>query len=234
MSARPCTCRCNPDRTGCCGPCVGPIGPRATSASSTECGPPFPHAAITTDLIVGFPGETEEDFQATLDVVAQSRFASAFTFQYSKRPGTPAAELADQVPKAVVAERYQRLIELQERISLEENAAQVGRTVELLVATGEGRKDASTARMSGRARDGRLVHFNPQGRDDIRPGDIVTTIVTGAAPHHLIADGELQNHRRTRAGDAHAAGRKPRTGVGLGLPGIGAPAAQPIATGCAR
>ena len=76
----------------------------------------IPHAAITTDLIVGFPGETEEDFQATLDVVAAARFCSAFTFQYSKRPGTPAAELHDQVPKAVVSERYQRLIELQEQI----------------------------------------------------------------------------------------------------------------------
>jgi tRNA-2-methylthio-N6-dimethylallyladenosine synthase len=193
----------------------------------------IPHAAITTDLIVGFPGETEEDFQATLDVVAQARFASAFTFQYSKRPGTPAAELDHQVSKAVVAERYQRLIDLQERISLEENAAQVGRTVELLVATGEGRKDASTARMSGRARDGRLVHFNPAGRD-IRPGDIVTTTVTGAAPHHLIADGKLQTHRRTRAGDAHAAGQRPQTGVGLGMPGIGAPASQPASTGCGR
>ena len=124
----------------------------------------IPHAAITTDLIVGFPGETEEDFQATLDVVAAARFASAFTFQYSKRPGTPAAELDAQLPKAVVQERYQRLIDLQERISLEENTAQIGRTVELLVATGEGRKDASTARMSGRARDGRLVHFDPAGR----------------------------------------------------------------------
>ena len=96
----------------------------------------MPHAAITTDLIVGFPGETEDDFAATLDVVAQARFSSAFTFQYSKRPGTPAAELADQLPKAVVQERYQRLIDLQERISLEENTAQIGRTVELLVATG--------------------------------------------------------------------------------------------------
>ena len=75
----------------------------------------MPHAAITTDLIVGFPGETEEDFQATLDVVERARFASAFTFQYSKRPGTPAAELPDQLPKAVVQERYQRLIDLQER-----------------------------------------------------------------------------------------------------------------------
>src|ERR1700754_1203580 len=130
----------------------------------------IPDAAITTDLIVGFPGETEEDFQATLDVVALARFSSAFTFQYSKRPGTPAADLAEQVPRDVVAERYQRLIELQEKVSLDENSALVGRTVELLVATGEGRKDASTARMSGRARDGRLVHFNPQGQLDIRPG----------------------------------------------------------------
>ena len=129
--------------------------------------------------------------------------ARAFTFQYSKRPGTPAAELDGQLPKAVVQERYQRLIELQERISLEENTAQIGRTVELLVAVGEGRKDARTARMSGRARDGRLVHFTPMGAD-IRPGDIVTTTVTDAAPHHLIADGTVLHHRRTRAGDAHA------------------------------
>jgi tRNA-2-methylthio-N6-dimethylallyladenosine synthase len=192
----------------------------------------IPHAAITTDLIVGFPGETEDDFRATLDVVAQARFSSAFTFQSSKRPGTPAAELDQQVPKAVVQERYQRLIELQEKISLQENAAQVGRTVELLVATGEGRKDASTARMSGRARDGRLVHFKPGGRD-IRPGDVVTTTVTGAAPHHLIADGAPHAHRRTRAGDAHAAGQRPN-GVGLGMPGIGASAETTTTTGCAR
>ncbi|AQA05856.1 tRNA (N6-isopentenyl adenosine(37)-C2)-methylthiotransferase MiaB [Mycobacterium sp. MS1601] len=190
----------------------------------------MPHAAITTDLIVGFPGETEEDFQATLDVVERSRFASAFTFQYSKRPGTPAAELADQVPKAVVQQRYDRLIELQERISWEENRAQIGTLVELLVAAGEGRKDAHTARMSGRARDGRLVHFSPGGAD-VRPGDVVTTVVTSAAPHHLIADGAVLTHRRTRAGDAHEAGIKPKT-VGLGLPGFGAPTPQPAVTGC--
>ncbi len=192
----------------------------------------IPHAAITTDLIVGFPGETEKDFQDTLDVVAAARFSAAFTFQYSKRPGTPAAELDGQLPKAVVQERYQRLIDLQERISLEENAAQIGRTVELLVAVGEGRKDTRTARMSGRARDGRLVHFTPMGAD-IRPGDVVTTTVTDAAPHHLIADGTVLHHRRTRAGDAHAAGRRPKS-VGLGLPGLGAPEGLPIATGCAR
>ncbi len=193
----------------------------------------IPHAALTTDLIVGFPGETEEDFQATLDVVERARFASAFTFQYSKRPGTPAAGLDDQIPKDVVSERYQRLIDLQERISLEENTAQIGRTVELLVATGEGRKDASTSRMSGRARDGRLVHFDPAGHD-IRPGDIVTTTITGAAPHHLIADSAIESHRRTRAGDAHAAGLRPKTGVGLGMPGIGAPAVSATSSGCSR
>lgn len=198
----------------------------------------IPHAAITTDIIVGFPGETEEDFQATLDVVAQSRFASAYTFQYSKRPGTPAAVLADQLPKEVVSERYQRLIELQEQISLQENQAQVGARVELLVAAGEGRKDAATARLSGRARDGRLVHF-ASGGADIRPGDVVTTTVTRAAPHFLVADGVVASHRRTRAGDAHAAGLRPvtggvsGTGVGLGMPGIGAPPAAPATGGCA-
>ncbi|WP_237160312.1 tRNA (N6-isopentenyl adenosine(37)-C2)-methylthiotransferase MiaB [Mycolicibacter engbaekii] len=174
----------------------------------------IPDAAITTDLIVGFPGETEQDFAETLEVVAAARFAAAFTFQYSKRPGTPAAELPDQLPKEVVQQRYDRLIELQEQISLEENQAQIGRTVELLVAAGEGRKDAATARMSGRARDGRLVHFAP-GTAQVRPGDVVTTTVTGAAPHHLLADGALLSHRRTRAGDLHA---EPAPGVGLGMP----------------
>ncbi|WP_416276351.1 tRNA (N6-isopentenyl adenosine(37)-C2)-methylthiotransferase MiaB [Mycolicibacterium sp. J2] len=193
----------------------------------------IPHAAITTDIIVGFPGETEEDFQATLDVVRQARFASAFTFQYSKRPGTPAAELPDQLPKAVVSERYQRLIALQEEISWQQNKAQIGSTVEVLVAAGEGRKDAATARMSGRARDGRLVHFAP-GQADIRPGDVVTTVITGAAPHHLMADGAVCSHRRTRAGDAHAAGQRPVTGVGLGMPSIGAPPVAAATTGCVR
>jgi len=191
----------------------------------------MPDAAITTDIIVGFPGETEEDFLETMHVAREARFSGAYTFQYSKRPGTPAAELDGQLPKAIVQERYQRLVDLQERISLEENTAQVGRTVELLVATGEGRKDAATARMSGRARDGRLVHFDPAGLA-VRAGDIVTTTISGAAPHHLIADGTPHTHRRTRAGDAHASGEKPRTGVGLGMPGVGVQ--QPAPSGCAR
>ncbi|MDM7487681.1 tRNA (N6-isopentenyl adenosine(37)-C2)-methylthiotransferase MiaB [Rhodococcus sp. CSLK01-03] len=197
----------------------------------------MPHAAITTDIIVGFPGETEDDFQETLDVVEKARFTSAFTFQYSKRPGTPAAEMDGQLPKAVVQERYERLIALQERITLEGNRALVGAEVELLVAAGEGRKDAETARMSGRARDGRLVHFRPAGNVDraVRPGDIVTVVVSDAAPHHLVADTPILTHRRTRAGDRFEQGRTPKTppiGVGLGLPQIGAPEPLPAPTGC--
>ncbi|MDV7244927.1 MULTISPECIES: tRNA (N6-isopentenyl adenosine(37)-C2)-methylthiotransferase MiaB [Rhodococcus] len=197
----------------------------------------MPHAAITTDIIVGFPGETEEDFQGTLDVVRQARFTSAFTFQYSKRPGTPAADMEGQLPKAVVQERYERLIALQEEITLEENRKLVGAEVELLVAAGEGRKNAETLRMSGRARDGRLVHFRPEGNIDgnIRPGDVVTLVVSAAAPHHLVADTPVLTHRRTRAGDSFEKGVTPKTppiGVGLGLPQIGAPAPLPAQMGC--
>ena len=119
----------------------------------------LPDAAITSDVIVGFPGETEEDFAETLRVVEAARFSSAFTFQYSPRPGTPAADLPQQVPKSVVQERYERLVELQERISTQENARQTGRVLEVLIADGEGRKDGATRRVSGRAADNRLVHL---------------------------------------------------------------------------
>ena len=188
----------------------------------------IPHAAITTDIIVGFPGETEEDFQATLDVVEKARFTSAFTFQYSPRPGTPAAEYEQQVPKEVVQERYERLIALQERVCLEENQKLVNTEVELLVQADGGKKNSKTHRMTGRARDGRLVHFHPVGSIDrnIRPGDIITTTVTEAKPHFLIADAGVLTHRRTVAGDMSEAGKVPTTapiGVGLGMPKIGAP-----------
>jgi tRNA-2-methylthio-N6-dimethylallyladenosine synthase len=189
----------------------------------------LPEAAISTDIIVGFPGETEEDFRATLDVVEKARFAQAFTFQYSPRPGTPAASLPDQLPKAVVQERYERLVALQEQISWEQNRALEGRVVEVLVSTGEGRKDGATRRMSGRARDGRLVHFAP-GDLPIRPGDVVEVAIGYGAPHHLVADGPVLSHRRTRAGDVHESGTRPGGApTGLGLPGFGAPAAQPAA-----
>ncbi len=196
----------------------------------------MPHAAITTDIIVGFPGETEEDFQATLDVVEAARFSSAFTFQYSPRPGTPAATMSDQVPPEVVTERYQRLIALQEKVCLAGNEALVGTEVELLVSADSSRKSAEHDRLTGRARDGRLVHFAPVGVDGpIRPGDIVTTTITSAAPHHLMADGGVLTVRNTRAGDAHEANLRPvtaSTGVGLGLPTIGARPPEPVSTGC--
>jgi len=189
----------------------------------------MPDLAVSTDIIVGFPGETEADFAATLNVVRAARFANAFTFQYSPRPGTPAATLPDQVPKAVVQERYERLVALQDDISWTENRAQVGGRAEVLVATGEGRKDSDTGRMSGRARDLRLVHFAPAAGDHLRPGDLVTVKITRAAPHHLEADGALLDVRRTPAGDAWRAGQdRPapaatpggRVPVGLGIPGV--------------
>ncbi|MBN9184126.1 tRNA (N6-isopentenyl adenosine(37)-C2)-methylthiotransferase MiaB [Microbacterium sp.] len=166
----------------------------------------MPHAAISTDIIVGFPGETDADFEDTMRVVELARFASAFTFQYSVREGTPAATMPDQVPKHVVQERYDRLIALQERISLEENQKQLGREVEVLVSMGEGKKDATTHRLTGRAEDNRLVHFEvPDGGAAPRPGDVVTVTVTHAAPFHLLADmaeDAALRIRRTRAGDA--------------------------------
>ena len=170
----------------------------------------IPHAAITTDIIVGFPGETEDDFADTLRVVEQSRFSSAFTFQYSIRPGTPAATMEDQVPKAVVQERYERLQELQDQISWDENLALVGRPAEVLVTATDSHRE--TGRMSGRAEDNRLVHFNvpshfevPAGSVIPRPGDVASVVISQAAPFHLIADsadGAPLRVRRTRAGDA--------------------------------
>jgi tRNA-2-methylthio-N6-dimethylallyladenosine synthase len=189
----------------------------------------IPHAAITTDIIVGFPGETDQDFEDTMRVVEQSRFQSAFTFQYSIRPGTPAATMEDQVPKAVVQERYERLMALQERISLEENHAQVGHTVQVLVS-GEGRKDGATRRLSGRAEDNRLVHFTvPEGAEEPRPGDVVTAKVTSAAPFFLIADdASVYAVRRTRAGDAWDRRQAESCGVPTPAAAVGA---GPVAIG---
>jgi len=181
----------------------------------------MPHAAITTDIIVGFPGETEHDFQATLDVVRASRFASAFTFQYSKRPGTPAAEMSDQIPHEIVQERYVRLLGVVEETAWAENRNLIGSSVEVLVANGEGRKDGSTERVSGRARDHRLVHVAiDQSLGVPRPGDFVTAEITHAAPHHLVAD-RIFGVRRTRAGDQSVVAEPSAdTGVSLGMPTI--------------
>jgi tRNA-2-methylthio-N6-dimethylallyladenosine synthase len=192
----------------------------------------IPDAAITTDIIVGFPGETERDFEDTLGLVRQARFAGAFTFRYSPRRGTPAATMDAQVPPEVVQERYDRLVALVGDITLAENQRLVGRAAEVLVAEGEGRKDAVTHRMSGRARDNRLVHFTPQDTSP-RPGDMVTVTITRAAPHYLVADGAPASVRRTRAGDAWEArqasqdsehSRGDTRPVPLGMPALTRPA----------
>jgi tRNA-2-methylthio-N6-dimethylallyladenosine synthase len=178
----------------------------------------MPEAAITTDIIVGFPGETEEDFQQTVHVVREARFAGAYTFLYSQRPGTPAAEMPGQIPHEVMQDRYLRLVEVANDIAWSENKRLVGRTVDVLVAGGEGRKDLKTERASGRAPDNRLVHV-AQGSEFgvLRPGDIATAEVTYAAPHHLVAD-RVISVRRTRAGDL---GEQPvDNSVLLGLPAL--------------
>jgi tRNA-2-methylthio-N6-dimethylallyladenosine synthase len=151
--------------------------------------------------------------------------------------------MADHVPKHVVQERFDRLVALQDEIAWAENRAFEGRTVEVLAAPGEGRKDAATDRMSGRARDNRLVHFAvpaaARERGEVpRPGDMATVQVTYGAPHHLVADGALAGGpyavRRTRGGDAWEATQDHPTdaptggpAVSLGLPRVGAPPPRP-------
>jgi len=182
----------------------------------------MPDVAIRTTFIVGFPGETDADFEQTLQVVEQARFASAYTFQYSPRPGTPAATMAEQVDKQVVQERYQRLVARINDIAWQENQGQVGRAVEVLVLPGEGRKDSATTRISGRARDHRLVHVG--GGVQAEPGDVVEATVTYAAPHHLIAD-EVRSVRRRPA--------PPRHDHGVASPGVasvGAAVSLPMPT----
>ena len=143
-----------------------------------------PGIAVSTDVIVGFPGETDADFEQTLRVVDAARFDSAFMFQYSPRPGTRAATMPDQVPKAVVQERFDRLVALQEGHSLASNRALVGTTVEVLTE-GEGKK----GRSQGRTRTNKVVHFDA----DVAPGSFLHVTVTEAAPHHLSGEPVLQS-----------------------------------------
>jgi tRNA-2-methylthio-N6-dimethylallyladenosine synthase len=161
----------------------------------------IPDSQITTDIIVGFPGESEADFQATLDLCTQARFSAAYTFQYSKRPGTPAATMPDQISPEVIGERYKRLHAHQEDISLSVNREAIGKSMYVLVTEHEGRRDAERGRMSGRTEDFRLAHFTFDSENRPRPGDVVTVAVNAAAPHFLSGDG--LSIRRTRGGDAY-------------------------------
>jgi tRNA-2-methylthio-N6-dimethylallyladenosine synthase len=176
----------------------------------------IPDSQITTDIIVGFPGETEADFQATLDLCTEARFSAAYTYQYSKRPGTPAATMSDQVTAEIVGERYSRLHAHQEELSHSVNREAIGKTLEVLVTDHEGRRDAERERLSGRSRDFRLVHFTSHINNLPRPGDTIEVRVTAAAPHYLLGDGSTV--RRTRGGEAHFARHREREPLLLGMP----------------
>jgi tRNA-2-methylthio-N6-dimethylallyladenosine synthase len=138
----------------------------------------IPAIAVSTDIIVGFPGETEEDFADTLDAVERARFDSAYTFQYSPRPGTRAATMPDQVPKEVVQERFDRLVALQTEITAERNRRQVGERLQVLVE-GDGKRAGST---QSRTRTNRIVHL----REPLPAGSFATVEITEAAAHHLL------------------------------------------------
>jgi tRNA-2-methylthio-N6-dimethylallyladenosine synthase len=141
--------------------------------------------AVTTDIIVGFPGETEDDFAQTLEVAAAAEYDSAYTFIFSPRPGTrAAADPTRFVPEEIVAERFERLRLVVERSALRKHEGRVGRTEEVMV---EGPSKRDPAVVSGRTRQNKLVHFAPDGPAP-RPGAYARVRVTGAAPHHLRGD----------------------------------------------
>ncbi|HXH83267.1 MAG TPA: tRNA (N6-isopentenyl adenosine(37)-C2)-methylthiotransferase MiaB [Candidatus Tectomicrobia bacterium] len=139
-----------------------------------------PEMAFSTDLIVGFPGETEADFEATVAMVERVGYDNVFAFRYSRRPGTPAAGMPDQVPDDVKADRHARLLAVVQRVTAARSARLAGRTVEVLV-DGAARKD--TRQLSGRTRCNRVVNFD--GTADVDVGDIVHVRVTEVLPHSL-------------------------------------------------
>ena len=159
--------------------------------------------AVTTDLIVGFPGETDEDAERTLEVAAEAAFDSAYTFVFSPRPGTRAAEMTDRfVPPDVIAERFEKLKIVLERTALARHSDRVGRTEEVLV---EGPSKRDSGVVSGRTRQGKLVHF---AADGLEAGSFAVVAVTGAAPHFL--RGELVD---VTAAPRHAGGPASVTGA---------------------
>jgi tRNA-2-methylthio-N6-dimethylallyladenosine synthase len=144
----------------------------------------IPDLAVTTDLIVGFPGETEDDFARTLEVVDEAGYDAAYTFVFSPRPGTPAADMEDAVASEVAAERMTRLMEVVERHAAIRHAGSIGRLEEVLV---EGPSKKDPARLSGRTRDFKLVHF-PGDAAALPPGSYASVRIRTAAAHWLTGD----------------------------------------------
>ena len=170
------------------------------------------HSTITTDVIVGFPGESESDFQATMDICSELRFLAAYSFKYSKRPGTPAAEMPDQVDEQVVAERYDQLHKRLNEVSLSVNEDVIGREAEVLIT------DIEAGRAQGKSRDFRLVHFELADSDGARPGDVARVKIKSAKPHFIF--GEKLDVRKSRGGDAFELRKfeAESNGVFLGVP----------------
>jgi tRNA-2-methylthio-N6-dimethylallyladenosine synthase len=143
----------------------------------------IPGVALTTDIIVGYPGETEEDFNETLDVVRRVRFNGAFTFIYSKRTGTPAAKREDIIPREVVMERFNRLTSAINPILLAYNEAKLGTRIPVMLEEGKSRLG-----IRSRAEDNTLVHVAVPEGADIKPGDIVDVRITEAKTFYVTAE----------------------------------------------
>jgi tRNA-2-methylthio-N6-dimethylallyladenosine synthase len=144
----------------------------------------MPDLAVSTDIIVGFPGETDDDFERTLEVASAAEFDYAYTFIFSPRPGTEAAEMHDRfIEPAVASERFARLRVVVERSALAKHRARVGRLEEVLVE-GPSKKDPGVT--SARTRQNKLVHFVPPR--PLRPGTYAEVEIVAAAPHHLMGE----------------------------------------------
>ncbi|MCL2616285.1 MAG: MiaB/RimO family radical SAM methylthiotransferase, partial [Defluviitaleaceae bacterium] len=141
-----------------------------------------PNLSITTDIIVGFPGESEADFEETLDIVRKARFSNAFTFKYSKRQGTPAAALNEQVPDDIVGVRFARLLDTINSIAYDINAANIGKVLRVLVEE-VNQTDAKV--YSGRAEDNSIVHFSA---DDLNIGDIVNVKIKSCKTFYMTGE----------------------------------------------
>ena len=141
-----------------------------------------PELALSTDLIVGFPGETEADFEATLDMVERVHYDNVYAFRYSRRPGTPAAEMPDQIDDAVKAARNARLLDVVTRVTGARSARLAGQVVDVLV---DGTSKRNAGEVTGRTRCNRVVNFDGRGR--VAMGDVVAVRVTEVLPHSLRA-----------------------------------------------
>ena len=141
-----------------------------------------PDITISTDIIVGFPGETEQDFEQTLDVVRQVKYCTAFTFLYSKRSGTPAAVMKNQVPEEIAKDRFNRLLEVLNPIVEEIHKKQIGTTVEVLV---EEVSKQNSSILTGRAENNTLVHF--EGTKDLI-GSIIPIKIVDSKTFYVIGE----------------------------------------------